>query len=110
MDFERNKMIPEQRIKDLILEALKNVKDSEAVYQNLELSDETIILGNQSPFDSIAFTAFATDFEEKMEDEIGEQYVLNLEEIFSLHGRKTKITVKELAKLVNKLVGSSKKL
>ena len=103
-------MISEQQIRELILQALKSVKDLESTYKDLVLNESTIVLGNKSLFDSIAFTAFATDFEEKMEDELGEPYVLNLEEIFTLHGGKTTITVKDLAKLVNKLVESPKKL
>jgi hypothetical protein len=94
-------MLTEDRVKILILEALKTIKESEATYRNLVLNDQTTILGINSPFDSIAFTAFATDLEEKLEDETGVEYALRVDEIFRLHGKKSAIRVQEMAKLIS---------
>ena len=68
--------LTEERAQSLILKALETVKDSDSVYGSLKLNGQTVILGRSSPFDSIAFTAFATDFEERIEDETGLACVL----------------------------------
>ena len=101
-------MITEQRVKKLTLESLKTIKDSEPTYQDLNLDDTTIVLGVGGPFDSIAFTAFATDLEEKLEDETGKVYVLNVEEIYRAHGKKN-VAVKDLARWIAKEISQSSK-
>ena len=75
-------MISKSQIKGLILEALKNVKESEPVYQSLELNEETLLLGEGSLLDSIAFTHFVVGFEERMEDATGEEYVFQIEKFY----------------------------
>lgn len=97
-------MIPQERVTELMMQALKNVKDSDPFYATLELNGQTVVLGAGGPFDSIAFAAFAVDFEEKMERETGEEYTLQLEEIFALQKGKANLTVDETAKHVAKLL------
>jgi len=96
--------ITEEHTQSLILKALETIKDSDPAYQSLELNGETVLLGRSSPFDSIAFTAFATDLEERIEDESGLAYVLRVDEIYRLHGKRTGIRVSELAQYVTQLI------
>lgn len=98
-------MISESRVREWILASLKTVKDAEEIYKDLNLSDETVILGAGSPFDSIAFTAFATDLEEKIEDETGREYLLKVDEIFQPQKGHASLTVKDLAKRIPRLIG-----
>ncbi len=77
--MERRTVIPEKRIQALILAAMRNVKDSDPIYKDWVLNEKTIVLGAKSPMDSIAFTAFVIDLEEKIEDEIKRPYTVNLE-------------------------------
>ncbi len=98
-------MVSEKRIQELILESLASVKEAESVYRNLVLSDATIVLGSGSPFDSIAFTAFATSLEEKIEDETGEEYVLKVDEIFTGQDAEKGLSVRTLASRIAKLLG-----
>ncbi len=77
-------MIQIDEIKQLILQSLVNVKQSEKVYQALAINDKTIVLGEGSPFDSIAFTNFAVSLEEKIEDAIGREFILRLEDIYEI--------------------------
>ncbi len=93
-------MVSEDRVKELMLEALKKVKEAEEIYKNLPLNDQTIVLGRGGAFDSIAFTAFATDFEEKMEDETGSEFILKMDELFSKSKGKSDFTVADLARFV----------
>lgn len=97
-------MISERRAKELILKSLKNVKDSDPSYRELELNDNTIVLGNGGSLDSIAFTVFATDLEEKIEDETGKEYVLKVDEILAFQEGKSAIVVGEMARVVSRLV------
>ncbi len=98
-------MLSEKRIQELILESLASVKESEPIYGDLTLNDATILLGSGSPFDSIAFTAFATGLEEKIEDETGEEYVLKVDEIFSAQDAQKGLSVRQLAPRISKLLG-----
>ena len=75
-------MISKNQIQGLILEALKNVKESESVYRSLELNDDTILLGEGSMLDSIAFTHFVVGFEERMEDAMGQEYVFEINKFY----------------------------
>lgn len=97
-------MIAETRVKDWILASLKSVQEVEDVYKNLIFNDETVILGAGSPFDSIAFTAFATDLEEKIEDETGEELILKVDELFQPQKGDSALTVKELTKRLTRLI------
>ena len=96
--------LTEERAQSLILKALETVKDSDSAYGSLKLNGQTVILGRSSPFDSIAFTAFATDFEERIEDETGLPYVLRVDEIYRLHGKGAGIRVADMAKYVTQLI------
>ena len=97
-------MISEQRVPELIMQALDRVKNSDSVYETLELNGKTVVLGVGGPFDSIAFTAFAVDLEEMIEEETGKEYMLQVEEIFALQNGKPDVTADEIAKHVTKLL------
>ena len=88
---------------------MKIIKDSDASYKNIELKDSTVILGDGSALDSIAFTAFAIDFEERMENETGYEYILVVDEIFKLHNEKLPLTVASMAAHINTLVAKNQK-
>ena len=87
-------MITKNQIKGLILEALKNVKESESVYKSLAVNDDTVLLGEGSFLDSIAFTHFVVGFEEKMEDATGQDYVFELDRLYDF---KSSLTAAHLA-------------
>jgi hypothetical protein len=86
-----------ERIRKLIFHVLSAIKQSDEMYHTLELNDETIILGPTSAFDSVVFTAFAADLEEKIEQETGSAFELNVERIFENHVGEQTIQVKHLA-------------
>lgn len=74
--------ISEKQICSLILESMRQIKESDAVYKNWVLNEDTVVLGGQSPMDSVAFTAFVISLEEKLEDALKRSYELNLEKIY----------------------------
>jgi len=99
-------MISQDQVKAAILDSLKKVKEADASYGDLALNDDTQILGMSSPFDSIAFTAFATDLEEKIEDETGEEFVLKVDQLYSLNKGKTDIHVRDMAALIVRMIAA----
>jgi len=97
-------MLSEDRVKELMLKSLKSVKDSEDTYQNVDVNERTIVLGINSPFDSIAITAFITDLEENIEDATGSEYILKVDEILSQSKGKSNLTIADLARFVSEKV------
>jgi len=92
-------MISEKKIKELMLDALEKVRDADQTSKDWALNESTIVLGAGSPMDSIAFTFFVTEFEEKMENETQQQFTLNLEELYgNRDAAKIRLSVDELAR------------
>ena len=98
-------MIPQIKMTAWILESLENVRQSEPVYQDVALDEGTILLGPGTPFDSIAFTAFAVGLEEKIEKEAGIEFALEVAEIFN--PGEGGLSVRELSKRLERLVAQA---
>lgn len=97
-------MVSEERIESLVIETLTQVTAGDPSYRDLQFKDDIVLIGTGGILDSILFTAFATEFEERIEDETGREFVLNLEEIFSLNTGKNRLDVQNLAKSVTALL------
>lgn len=98
----------EQKIKELIFESLKKIKNSDLVQGDFELNDDTILLGMGGPIDSIAFVAFVADLEERIEDETHKEFVVRLQEIHNLNEGKNALIVKDMARLLAKIMAKDK--
>lgn len=90
----------ENRILELAMESLKEVKRNDSNYQNLTLDEKVVILGSASPFDSIGFTTFAIGLEERIEDVLGISYSLDVPQLYSPGERG--LTVRQLAERIEK--------
>ena len=97
-------MISEQRVKELIFKSLQEIKNLDLVRENFDFNDNSVLLGDGGSLDSIAFVTFVTDLEEKIEDEIGKEFVLKLQEIHDLNVGKTALIVGDMARLVAKIL------
>ena len=93
-------MISRHRIEELILQALSAVNQTEPVYKNVTLNGATIVLGRDSPLDSVTVSAFATALEEQLEDETGEEYILNIDDVYNPEEDPKGLPVGELARRV----------
>ena len=102
-------MISDERAKELIIESLKRVKNSDPSYKGIKLSDSAVVLGDGGFLDSIAFTAFAVDFEERMERELEREYTLDVSEILALKTEKNRLTVSSMAAHVAVLAAKKQK-
>lgn len=98
-------IISENRVKELVLQAMENVRDSDPAYRDLILDDDTVILGVKSPMDSVAFTTFLTDLEGKLEDELRHVCDLKWEQIYDEESEVgTDLSVSDIAKWIVKTV------
>ena len=106
-------MVSEKRVKELIAEALEMVKQFDASYKSLKINDQTILMGDKSELESIAFTVFITQLEEKIEAETGTDYSLDVNDILREDSRATKtqnISLEILAgALAKRLMSAAKK-
>jgi hypothetical protein len=100
MDEKGAAMIPEDRIKSWIVEALQEIKESDPAYTDVALNDQTVLVGATSPFDSVAFSFFAAALEERIEAEAGVEYVLQVDELYQLHGKSGPLLVGDVARLL----------
>ncbi len=103
-DSPETMTILEDRIKELLVESLKNLKNLDPAYQNLKLDDDFVVVGPGSPLDSIGFMAFATDFEEKIENETGKAFMLKIEDLYASAQGKPAISLEAMAGFAAKLL------
>ncbi|MDO8598988.1 MAG: hypothetical protein Q7S02_02680 [bacterium] len=97
-------MITEQRVKELMVAALRENVGSLQVEADAVLGDDTVLLGTKSILDSIAFINFTTDVEEKIQAETGTSLVLKLHEIHDCNAGRTMLTIGDMARIVTKIV------
>lgn len=101
-------MVTENRVKELIAESLEMVKQFDASYKKLQINDRTILMGDKSELESIAFTVFVTQLEEKVEAETGTPYTLNLDEISKAEA-KSDLSLEVMAKAISKSLATASK-
>lgn len=97
-------MITEQKVRQIIHESLQKIFDSKMVPKEFPINDETSLIGMGANLDSVAFVVFATDFEERIEEEIGKEFILRLQVIHDLNEAKNALIVGDMARLVTKLI------
>jgi acyl carrier protein len=97
-------MITEQKVRKIICESLQKILDSKMVPKEFPIDDDTPLIGRGGNLDSISFVAFATDVEERIEDEIGREFILKLQEIHDLNEDKNALIVGDMARLVTQII------
>ena len=70
-----------EKIKSLVIESLNELKEMNGL--DFELTDETILLGEDSVMDSFDFVSFVSTLEEKIADETGKTVSVVSEKAFS---------------------------
>jgi len=97
-------MITAQRVRELMIVALREHAGQLQIETGAVLDDATVLLGAKSILDSIAFINFTTDVEEKIHAEIGVPLVLKLYEIHDCNAGKATLTIGDMAKIVTAIV------
>jgi hypothetical protein len=103
-------MINNEEALNLMQEALKSLKRSGLVEKEMLLDEETALLGEASPLDSISFITFLTEFEDKLNDLTNGDYSLVINDIheFNLEESvKPYLSVGSFARYIEKLTTES---
>ena len=89
----------------LVLESLQKLKGMDMIDKNEEFSSGTVLLGKESPMDSIGFVTFVTELEERISKETKKDLYLVLDEINEFNINNPKLSVDNLAQYIVKLSG-----
>jgi acyl carrier protein len=88
---------------NMIAESLKEMKESGMVWKDINVDSETILLGKESPLDSVGFMAFLTALEEKIMAEIKRDLYLALDNVSEFNINSPRMSVNDLATYIVKL-------
>ncbi len=97
-------MITEQKVRQIIHGSLQKIFDSGIVPEKFPVNDDTALIGMGGNLDSVAFVVFATDVEERVEEEIGREFILKLQEIHDLNEDKDALIVGDMVRLVTRII------
>lgn len=92
------------RAMELIQESFDSLVRSGTVESDVSVSNETVLLGTSSPLDSIGFVTFVTEFEDRIQEETGEDHYLVLSDVNNFNVNNPSLTAETLAKYTVKLV------
>lgn len=93
----------EERALQLISESFEKLKRTSLLKEDVTLNRESVLLGKDSPLDSIGFVTFLTEIEERISDETKKDLYLVLSEIGEFNINKPHLSVDVLAKYIVKL-------
>ncbi len=99
--------ITEQKVKEIICNSLKKVINSGIVPKKFAINDDTALIGMGGNLDSVAFVVFATEVEERIEEEIGREFILKLQEIHDLNEDKNALIISDMYRLVTKIINKN---
>ena len=97
-------MVTEQQVKELIFQSFNKVKEAGIIPDKFDINEDTVLLGMGSGMESIAFVTFISDLEEHIEDMVGMDVPLRLQEIHDLNTAKTALIVKDMARVVTMII------
>lgn len=96
-----------ERALQLIAESFETLKETGMLEleEDVTLNSDTILLGTESPLDSIGFVTFVTELEERITKETQKDLYLVLDEINEFNIDKPQLSVDILAQYIVKLSG-----
>ena len=103
-------MIKTEKVLSLMQETLKSLKRSGLLENAIVLDEETALLGETSPLDSISFVTFLAEFEDKVNDVTDGDYSLVINDIheFNLEDSvKPYLSAGSFARYIEKLTTES---
>jgi hypothetical protein len=82
-----------QLIKQVIQESFDGLWNSEMIAEKILVSDDTVIIGQGSLLDSIAFITLFSDIEDRLSEKTGTEIFLVLGDIHEFNESKTALNV-----------------
>lgn len=89
----------------LMKESFASLHRSGLLEQEVELKEDTVVLGSGSVLDSMGFVTFITDLEDRLTRETGKDFFLILSEIHEFNIDSAYLSVDILARYVAKITG-----
>lgn len=86
----------------MIKESLHSLHATGVLDVEIEARADTVLLGPGSPLDSIAFVAFITDLEDRLNEETGDDAALVLQEIHKFNAGAPFLGVGALARYISR--------
>lgn len=91
----------------LIQSSISSLRRSGLIDDDVVVADETVLLGTSSPLDSMAFVAFVTDLEDRLQRETGRDLSLVLSSIHDFNADAPALRADALAKYIVKLASGN---
>ena len=97
-------MITKEKAMELIQESVSSLHRGGLIEEKIEVSDNTVFLGTGSLLDSIAYVAFITDLEERLNMEMHQDVYLALDKIHQFNADNSGLSASTLALYIIKLL------
>ena len=89
----------------LIKDAFYNLDENDLLDEDVKVVNDTLLVGNNSPLDSLGFVSFMTDLEERLIEETNNDDIhLVLHEIDGFDSKDAVLSVEMLARHIVKVV------
>ena len=92
-----------EQVLKMIDESLATLKESGMVEKDAVLNSKTVLMGKDSPLDSIGFVTFITDLEEKIMKETNKDVYLVIDQINEFNINNPSLPVNSLAEYIVKI-------
>ena len=91
-------------LKKIITSSLEKLKKEKSIPKNVKINENTILLGDNSICDSIAFVTFLTYCEEEIKIKFKQNFVIKMNEIHDLNEGKHALKIKDFISALNRLL------
>ena len=91
-------------IKKIVMDTLKDLQKKKVITKNLKISDNSVLLGDNSILDSIGFVTFLTNCEESFQKNFKKNFIIKMNEIHDLNQGKHFLKLIDFVKAVDKLI------
>jgi hypothetical protein len=96
-------MISRQRVLALMQDTVDTLRRSGVIEHDQRIEDGTILLGNGSELDSLAFVTFVSDLEDRLGRETGGDVYLLFDEIHDFNAEQPHLSAGSLADYVTQM-------
>jgi acyl carrier protein len=93
-------MIVEQRVLELLQESFDSLHRAGLMKHETKVNGDTVLLGNGSTLDSIAFVTLVADFEDRIDRENGQPIYIVLTDIHEFNPSKSSLSAGTLAQYI----------
>lgn len=91
----------------LITSAIASLHASGMIEQEVQVTDDTVLLGAGSPLDSMSFVAFITELEDRLTAMLERDVFLLFDEIHAFNPDKSRLTAGTLGEFITRLAPSA---